>query len=174
MRYSTNSSGDDAASPVDGGFEHLARGLAQRTPRRSFLGKAGTVLLALAGAATLDPVLPWDRRISTVAAQGECGAWQYCGMHGHPCSGCGGSDSSCPGGCTEGSSWTYCCTYPGTSCTYYYTYRDCCGSCSSCSNSFCHGSDESDWCGTAGSYKCTLAVYGGLCSGTGCPFRPAA
>ncbi len=173
MRHDSTPSAGEGMGALDGQIERFARGLAQRTPRRSVLGKAGKSLLVLAGVATLDPVLPWDRRLPTVAAQGDCSSWQYCGMHGYPCSGCGGSDSSCPGGCSGGSSWTYCCTSPGTNCSYYYTYQDCCGSCSSCGNPFCTNSSEPNWCGTAGSYKCTMAIYGGLCSGTGCPSRPA-
>ena len=90
----------------------------------------------------------------------NCSDRQYCRMHGHPCSCCGGSDSRCPSGAAAGSYWSACC---GGRRIYF---RDCCGG-GSCPSGcpWCSNSNEPNWCGGAGGnrYLCTMAEDHGRC-----------
>jgi len=156
---------EDADNLFDVWTARLTSALAQRVTRKSFLTKLGTFLMVTVGAGTAASLEP---RIVYAAS---CSDWWYCGMHGSPCAACGGSDSSCPSGCSPQSAWTYCCNLPGTNCWYYYTYRDCCGCSPSCDGTYCYNSSEPSWC-TSGSYGCTLAQYAGWCGGDGCPTTP--
>jgi hypothetical protein len=149
---------------LDSRVERFARSLAQRNSRRSFLGWAGKMLIAFTSAAVLVPTLPADRRVNTVEATTACTYWAYCYMDGYPCANCGGSDTSCPGGCTGGNYWTQCCQNPSDFCFYNVAYTDCCGCTVSCSGTFCNNSSQSSWCGNAGSYACTLAHVATKCN----------
>ena len=91
-------------SGFDRWMEDTARSLARKVGRRSFLSKAGAVLIGAAGATAL-PVLPVAR-----AAKGEvrvpapnediegpegdpkrCEYWRHCAIDGFACACCGGS-----------------------------------------------------------------------------------
>lgn len=148
--------------------ERTTTRIAQETSRRGFLatiGKLAVAVTAATGAKAL--LLPIDRR--TTHAGGCGGTW--CGMSGHPCSCCGGSDTSCPNGTSQGSYWKACCN--GRQIRYYdccYSASECCSTpisaggadcCPGCT--WCSGT-YSNWCGSEGNcYKCTLAVDVGQC-----------
>jgi methylamine dehydrogenase light chain len=157
---------------VDSRVEEAARHLAQSTSRRSFLGWAGKLLIIAAGAGAVVPTLPVDRRIKRADATVDCSYWAYCYMDGYPCANCGGTDTTCPSGCTAGNYWTQCCQNPADNCYYHVGYTDCCGCSITCTGSWCSNSSEGTWCGGAGSYSCTLAHVTTKCP-IGCPSRPA-
>jgi methylamine dehydrogenase light chain len=144
--------------------ERATVALSERGSRRAFLAKVGRAILVISGvgAVTASGVLqPVDRRVALAAS---CTDWSKCAMHGYPCENCGGSASSCPSGCSAGSSWTGCCSF-NANCYYYVTFQDCCGcSQSGCSN-WCANSSEPNWCAGAGggTYTCTLSIIGCLC-----------
>jgi methylamine dehydrogenase light chain len=140
MRGEHGFAAGDGNNPVDARVEAFARMFAQGTRRRSVLGWAGKVLVGLAGAGSLYPLLPVDRRVATVSASHDCGFWKHCGMDGRPCSQCGGTDNTCPSACNNPSTanWVVCCWNPGNGCYYYITYKDCCGGrCTQCSDGQC-------------------------------------
>jgi methylamine dehydrogenase light chain len=154
----------DESDAVDGYVERLSRAFAQRTgTRQGFLALMSKTLLGLVGISSLSPLLPVDRRVPQ--ADPSCSAWQYCNIYGIPCANCpGGSDTSCPSGCTQSSSyWVGCCYNPSIGCYRYIHYYDCCCS-SSCSAQFCsNGGYEQAWCSPG--YTCTLALNNiGNCS----------
>ena len=124
---------------IDRLVERGARGLAQRTSRRSFLARLGS---ALVGGATL-PLLPVARAADEPARvpvpddgalQGDvgnpqsCQYWRHCAIDGFLCACCGGSQSACPPG-TEMSpiTWIGTCRNPGDGKDYVISYNDCCG-----------------------------------------------
>lgn len=128
----------------DRAIERIARSVAQRTSRRSFLTRlAGYV----AGASAL-PLLPVDRTIFiknanaanfAATAQTEdptqCNYWRYCAHDGYSCACCGGGPSTCPPGSHPSpTSWVGSCINPDDNKTYLIAYRDCCGkdSCGRC------------------------------------------
>ena len=167
--------------------ERSTRGLAQRTSRRSFIGRVGALL---AGTSTL-PLLPVARASSGPAAEvppqstgnpadpgdpTQCDYWRYCGIDGFLCSCCGGSQNACPPG-TEMSplTWVGTCRNPADGLNYVISYNDCCGK-SSCGRCICNRNEDDrpvyrpsanndiDWCiGTSNNvYNCSTAVILGL------------
>jgi len=152
---------DSKDSRVELLVARATRALAQRTTRKRFLARAGRFVLKAVGVAVL-PILPVDRIVeNAMAANGS--AWYLCGMYGRACdcANCGGSLTSCPSGCAQGSSWVACCTdlqgY-GRSISYF----DCCetGSnctaCNSCNGCYNNPIAQPVWCGSASLiYRCT-------------------
>ena len=165
--------------------ECLSRHLSQRTSRRSFLSKLGTVLL---GATTI-PVLPVVRGESGSHAAAEynkpgsglddptsCDYWRYCGFDGFMCSWCGGTHNQCPPG-TEPSTvtWVGSCRNPADGKNYLISYNDCCGK-SVCGRGPCARFEGAEpmyrpfrsatinWCLAAKShiYNCTTALVVGI------------
>ena len=122
--------------------EHLTRGVAQRTSRRSFLARLGQ---ALVGAIAI-PLLPVDRVASrahaaekAAAANNDTGCeyWKYCAIDGFLCSCCGGASHDCPPGATPSpTSWVGTCHNPNDGRDYIVSYRDCCGK-APCGKCFC-------------------------------------
>jgi hypothetical protein len=163
---------------IDQITERASVQLSEGMTRGHFLAKLGKALLVVVGTGIVAnlPLLPEDRR---VASADHCSAWYNCGI-GTPamCAHCGGggSDTSCPGDCTQGSSWTACCA-ASPQCSYYVSYVDCCKdafmqNCFTGCSSRCHDSVQ-NWCGSAGDFVCTLSIIGGVCSGINCPTGPA-
>ena len=187
------SAGDERA-PLDGAVhprrqwldrlvERGARGVAQRTSRRSFLTKLGTLLV---GGAAL-PLLPVARGADEPARlpvpddkllTGEvgdpksCNYWRHCAIDGFLCSCCGGSVQSCPPG-TEASAvtWVGTCHNPGDDRDYIVSYNDCCGKVS-CGNCECNRNEREkpmyrpsrnndlNWCmaNADSNYHCSVSV----------------
>jgi methylamine dehydrogenase light chain len=129
--------------PFDRLFERVARGLAQRTSRRSVLARAGTLLV---GGAAL-PLLPVARAVAQGRAEDarlpmpdegklegavgdpkSCEYWRHCAIDGFLCACCGGSQNTCPPG-TEMSpvTWIGTCRNPADGKDYVISYNDCCG-----------------------------------------------
>jgi hypothetical protein len=127
MQTDAPSSANDSGNPVDVRVEAMARALSQKASRRSVLGWTGKALLAMVGGVLLVPTLPTDRRVPKTEASSDCNYWEYCYMHGRPCSQCGATDTTCPSGCTAQSYWTQCCWNPSDGCYYRVDYVDCCG-----------------------------------------------
>jgi len=164
----------------DGALVEVARFLARRSSRRSFLGRLGA---ALAGGFVL-PLLPLDRR-GVAAAEGgafgakaqarddtQCNYWRYCAIGGTLCTCCGGTVSRCPPGTfAPPTGWVGSCLNPDDHQMYLIMYRDCCGKalCSRCECQSSEGelpvyrpqtSDAPLWCfGTDQmTYHCTNAA----------------
>lgn len=123
-------------SKFDEIFESISRVVAQRTSRRSFLGKVGI----FATGTMLIPLLPMDRRGSKAHATGlsgfhpqthdytECNYWRHCSLDGYLCDCCGGGLTDCPPGTgLSPSSWVSSCYNPDDHKEYLIAYRDCCG-----------------------------------------------
>ncbi len=159
----------------DGWIETVARGIARRSSRRSFLSWLGTTLV---GGAVL-PTLPVARASAEGADPGDpkaCDYWRYCGIDGFLCSCCGGTESACPPG-TEPSAitWVGTCLNPGDGQSYVISYNDCCGK-SSCGRCFCNTNEREtpiyqpgknndiNWCfgTTTNVYHCSVAVIVGV------------
>lgn len=167
-----------------------SRLLAQRTSRRSWLTRLGTLAV---GAASI-PLLP-VARAEGGGAEGypgvpsqttgnpadpgnpaSCEYWRYCAIDGFLCSCCGGTQNSCPPG-TEMSplTWIGTCLNPADNVHYIISYNDCCGK-TSCGNCLCtrnerdtpsyraQTSNSINWClGTKSSvYNCSTAVILGV------------
>ena len=143
---------------LDRWVERGARGLAQRSSRRSFLGLFGQ---ALTGAALL-PLLPVERGARAEAAEpaakaapagagaappavkasqadpNSCDYWKYCAIDGYLCGCCGGSSSSCPPGTVPSPiTWIGTCHNPVDGRDYIVSYNDCCGK-TSCGQCWCN------------------------------------
>lgn len=136
---------------IDQLFEHLTRAIAQRTSRRSFLARLGT----LVAGGMIIPLLPVDRVTASARAQilptlppgapvpagteamakhgnpnddSACDYWKYCAIDGYLCSCCGGGSHDCPPGASPSpTSWVGTCKHPGDGKDYIVSYRDCCG-----------------------------------------------
>ena len=173
---------DKLMTYLDTKSESLARNVAHNSGRRSFLGKAGMLMM---GSALL-PVLPFDRTFGTaMASEGEagdpndphsCDYWRYCAQDGNLCSECGGTITSCPPG-SEASKvfWVGTCRNPNDGKDYLVSYHDCCGK-ATCNTTFCLRSERErpgyrmglhndiNWCMANKSmgYHCTLAVLVGV------------
>lgn len=162
-----------------GVFVEVARFLARRTSRRSFLCRLG---VALVGGMVL-PTLPVNRSGSGTAQaasfgdraqstdETQCNYWRYCAIGGNLCSCCGGSAGSCPPGTfSPATGWVGTCLNPQDQQVYLIMYRDCCGK-QACGRCGClssekqlpvyraQSSDEYVWCfGTEQmTYHCTVA-----------------
>lgn len=169
---------DDDSVPqsgsIDGVVERLLRSTAARSTRRSFFGRLGTLALVLAGGGSAASLVLTDARVHASGCGPEtgCDSWKYCWMSGKPCGKCGGTDTTCPGGCTKGTSyWVACCETPIFT-GRLIRYKDCCGSCTlncnpsgaCCTNSKGQpGIPSSGWCDNGLTYKCTLAEEIGPC-----------
>ena len=164
----------------------LARGLARRSSRRGFLGRAGALLV---GASAL-PLLPVARAAASARepapgepdpASGEgdpraCSYWRNCAIDGFLSSCCGGTHASCPPG-TEMSSvtWIGTCRNPADGRDYVISYNDCCGK-NACGRCFCNRNEgdkpvyvpsranDIDWCmGSVGVvYNSTVTLVLGV------------
>ncbi|MEM6999469.1 MAG: methylamine dehydrogenase light chain [Pseudomonadota bacterium] len=160
---------------LDSTVRSSSRGLAQRSSRRHFIGRLGTLLV---GASAL-PLLPVSRlQAEPIQEQGDpqsCDYWRYCALGGSLCTCCGGSISSCPPGAEPSPiSWIGTCRNPVDDKDYLISYNDCCGK-PFCSRCFCHRSERdlpvyapakaNDilWCfGTESrAYHCTVAIVVG-------------
>ncbi len=128
----------------DRGVEMLARHVAQRSSRRSFLAMVAGVIAG----GTVVPLLPVDRNFRLKRARAEafaetaqttdptqCNYWRYCAFDGYACSCCGGGAAVCPPGSYRSpTSWVGSCVNPDDGETYLIAYGDCCGkdSCARC------------------------------------------
>ena len=161
-------------------IENSTVSLADRTSRRGFLGKLGTVVVG----GMLVPLLPVMRYIEAEAAESgghgtrddwsnprSCDYWAYCATDGWLCSCCGGTSANCPPG-TQPSpiAWVGTCRNPGDGKNYVVSYNDCCGS-AGCAQCYCNRnegdtpkykpqkSNSVTWCygGVAPTYNCTVS-----------------
>jgi len=133
--------------------------LGSRSTRRSVLAKGRRLLLGLAGLAVGSASLA---EITPSAASHNCGFGAYCGLNGIPCKHCFGSETACP--CTWGNAWSQCC-YITPIGWFLISYVDCCGTCASCSGTWCSNSSAPNWCDGAGgnNYICTGIFVGDAC-----------
>lgn len=166
--------GSEVYGEIDGRTQAFGVKLATRASRRGFLARVGKVALVLATGSVASPILPVNRMVEHVAASPNCYDGVNCGMQGHPCDCCGGSQYSCPSGTNQGTSWYACCYVAGCQLISYtdccYTAQYCCstpaapnGQPACCPNcSYC-GSGGMSWCGGYTCYKCTMALYAGSC-----------
>ena len=155
-------------------FERSTGALADRTSRRSLLGRIGTLV---AGGAVV-PLLPVFRVSKTQAAESvdwnnprSCDYWAYCSVDGVMCSCCGGTSTQCPPG-TQPSpiAWVGTCRNPDDGKNYVVSYNDCCGA-ANCGRCYCNRNEGDTpkyrpdkansltWCygGVAPTYACTVA-----------------
>jgi methylamine dehydrogenase light chain len=161
---------------MDEWFATLARRLARRTSRRSFLGGLGALLVGGA----LRPLLPVARAASPPEDDpGACEYWRYCAIDGFLSSCCGGTHTSCPPGTQMAPiTWLGTCRNPGDGKQYVISYNDCCGK-DACGRCFCrrsegdrpvyytHKANDIDWCmgTTSVIYNSTVAVVVGVATG---------
>jgi methylamine dehydrogenase light chain len=121
-------------SSIDALVEQMARDLARRVSRRSFLGSVGALLFSSAGV----PLLPVARGEQPIAARSDpamdpgdphaCEYWRHCAIDGFLCSCCGGSVHSCPPGTEQAAvTWVGTCHNPQDGHDYIVSYNDCCG-----------------------------------------------
>ena len=157
-----------------------SRRLAQRSSRRHFMARLGTLLVG-AGAWPLLPVARVSAAESMPGLQEigdpeSCDYWRYCAIDGFLCTCCGGSVNTCPPG-TEMSpiTWIGTCTNPADGKNYVISYNDCCGK-SGCGNCLCNTnqgdrpmynppkSNDINWClGTDSAiYNCSTAIIVGI------------
>jgi methylamine dehydrogenase light chain len=122
---------------LDGLVERHARRLAQRTSRRSFLARVGTMLVGATGLPLLpvaradegQPSVPADTGLAEDKGDPKsCHYWRHCAIDGFLCACCGGTQNACPPG-TEMSpiTWLGTCRHPGDGKDYVISYNDCCG-----------------------------------------------
>jgi len=133
--------------------EWLARRIARRTSRRSFLTRLGTALVA----APLFPLLPVARAAAPAGpmtdfernAQSKdpnrCDYWRHCAIDGMLCGCCGGVSHTCPPGSEPSpTAWIGTCVNPDDGRSYLIAYRDCCGKslCGGGPDCFCDSTDR--------------------------------
>jgi methylamine dehydrogenase light chain len=173
-------------SGLDARFEAWARALARRAGRRSFLARAGRILV---GGAAL-PLLPVARAsadaprdTARVPAPQEkidgpegdpksCAYWRHCAIDGSACACCGGSAIACPPGSEVSPvTWVGTCRNPSDGKDYLISYNDCCGR-TFCGRCMCNRNEgerpeyhwyrnnDINWCAGASSqvYHCSIAV----------------
>lgn len=167
---------------VDRTGEAGARLAARRYGRRSFLAKAGTLIVG----GTFLPMLPFDRSSGQAeAAEGPAGApaetdctyWRYCALDGNLCNTSGGTTTSCPPGASASKvSWIGTCKNPEDQKDYLVSYNDCCGKSDIKASTFCFHSERErpgyrmglhndiNWCmaNDEKGYHCTVSVLVGL------------
>lgn len=171
---------DSFLTGLDVRTQHLVRSVARQSSRRSFLCKAGAMLLG----SSLLPVLPFDRgfgaalaaEIPAVDDPHSCTYWRYCALDGILCNECGGTITSCPPGADAAKvSWVGTCHNPHDGKDYLVSYYDCCGK-AMCKSKECLNSEHErpgyrmglhndiNWCmaNTSKGYHCTVAVIVGL------------
>jgi methylamine dehydrogenase light chain len=162
--------------------ERVTRGVAQRSSRRGFLARFGTLLV---GSAVV-PILPVARAGAQPpgpeADPGDpttCEYWRNCAVDGYLCACCGGTVNTCPPG-TEMSpiTWIGTCRNPADGKDYIISYNDCCGK-TSCGACLCqrnegdrpvyrpHTANDYNWClGTQSAvYNCTVTILLGIATG---------
>jgi methylamine dehydrogenase light chain len=154
---------------IDRVLEGASRRIATGSTRRSLLARLSTLLLGAVGvkvvaAAPFKPHL-YEAAINESLAQDPCSAWEYCGIHGYPCSLCNPNDGdeTCPAGTTMGTGyWAACCA---DTASYSWTlwYYDCCATPAAvtCPPNICKGSKDCDqanlaWCPGFQNYNCTI------------------
>jgi methylamine dehydrogenase light chain len=170
---------------LDRWFERSARGMARRAGRRSFLARAGQVLLGAAGVTAL-PLLPVARagnepaRVPTPdenikGPEGDpqkCEYWRHCAIDGFLCACCGGSAIACPPGSEKSPvTWVGTCRNPADGKDYLISYNDCCGKgfCGRCGCNRNEGerpdyhwyrANDINWCAgaTSQAYHCSVAI----------------
>lgn len=165
---------------IDATTENVARLLARRVPRRSFLRRLGAFMVG--GFAI--PLLPMSRiRAATgIPDSGDpatCEYWRNCALDGFLCSCCGGSHTSCPPGTVVSPiTWIGTCRNPDDGKDYVISYNDCCGK-SACGRCYCFGNEREEpmyrparsndivWClgSTEQAYHCTVSPIIGLANG---------
>jgi len=161
---------------MDEWFAALARRLARRTSRRSFLATLGALLVGGA----FRPLLPVARAAAPDEDDpGACEYWRYCAIDGFLASCCGGTHTSCPPGTQMAPiTWLGTCRNPADGKQYVISYNDCCGK-DACGRCFCrrsegdrpvyytHKANDIDWCmGTPSAiYNSTVAVVVGVATG---------
>jgi methylamine dehydrogenase light chain len=173
-------------SRLDRWLELSARELARSAGRRSFLARAGRVLLGAAGVAAF-PVLPVARADGGSSSgrgalpedvdgpEGDprkCDYWRYCAIDGFLCTCCGGSATACPPGSELSPvTWVGTCRNPADGKDYLISYNDCCGK-GFCGRCVCnrnegdrpdyhwYRSNDINWCAGTSSqaYHCSIAV----------------
>jgi methylamine dehydrogenase light chain len=169
----------------DGWIEERARRLARRTGRRSFMSRAGGVLLSAVGVSVL-PVLPVARAADPArrvpappegieGPEGDpkhCDYWRHCAIDGFACACCGGSATACPPGSEMSPvTWVGTCRNPSDGKDYLISYNDCCGKglCGRCQCNRNEGerpdyhwvrANDINWCAGAKSqsYHCSVAI----------------
>lgn len=144
------------ADETSDGLTTIVTAWSQRVSRRSALVKIGNLLFAVAGVELAGALV----RVPVALATHNCSPCKYCYLEGYPCSCCGGTDSTCPSGCTAQGYWTGCCCNG-----LRYRMQDCCGGCPSCPGTchYCTNAPPGTAYCTSGSYKCTLAYAYSTC-----------
>ena len=152
-----------------------------RVSRRSLLGKAVKLALALVGTQLL-PALPvFKPEIAEAAVYTDCTDPALCGIQGRPCEWCNSNgSSSCPAGTVSKFQWTYCCCFPwggGLAC-YNMSYRDCCvqgtsnPTCPSAPACLDNHPTSGNWCYNDGGYNSPETPFAYVCTvvtqGTSC------
>lgn len=179
--------GNSIARWFDAATRRTTTGLAERSSRRGFIGRVGT-LLAGSGALPLLPVsrafgaedatettVPLGDTVENLNEFGDsksCDYWRYCALGGALCACCGGSPSKCPPGAEPSPvTWIGTCRNPVDGKQYLISYNDCCGK-EVCPRCFCHRTEGAKpvyfpskssnvlWCFGVDSnaYHCTLAT----------------
>lgn len=152
---------------LDGAIENGLKAASMRMSRRRIGALLGKVAIAVTGATAVQ-ILPLDKRVPEVDAQGVCCTWYYRGMNGKPCEACQASNGpcACPSvpGLVYGGAWWMCVYNPYNGYCYDVLYQDCCGQFVGCPFS-CNNSGAPVWCNGYGYnyYGCTITCILGAC-----------